>query len=71
MDTREPRIAHDLWTGGWPVRRADLLAVCGAARRRAENGASTTPRLRMLELHYYPGNASLTPHVLLEELPTP
>ncbi|MFO1200702.1 MAG: glutathione S-transferase N-terminal domain-containing protein [Burkholderiaceae bacterium] len=25
----------------------------------------------MLRLHYYPGNASLTPHVLLEELGVP
>src|ERR1700750_3105093 len=23
---------------------------------------------RMIELHYYPGNASMTPHVILEEL---
>ena len=23
---------------------------------------------RMIELHYYPGNASMTPHMLLEEL---
>ena len=25
----------------------------------------------MLHLHYYPGNASLTPHMLLEELGVP
>jgi glutathione S-transferase len=71
MDSRAPRAAPDLRAKGWPVRRADLLAVRGAARRRAENGAFATHRLRMLELHYYPGNASLTPHMLLEELGVP
>lgn len=25
----------------------------------------------MIRLHYYPGNASFTPHVLLQELGTP
>ena len=25
----------------------------------------------MLELHHYPGNASMTPHMLLEELGVP
>ena len=25
----------------------------------------------MIQLHYYPGNASMTPHMLLEELGVP
>ena len=28
-------------------------------------------KIAMIQLHYYPGNASLTPHMLLEELGVP
>src|SRR5262245_63889985 len=55
----------------WIARRADVLAACGAVRRTSHNGPSATRCRRMLELHYYPGNASLTPHMLLEELGVP
>jgi glutathione S-transferase len=55
----------------WPARRADLLAVRAASQRASQNGYSPTAGHRMLELHYYPGNASLTPHMLLEELGVP
>ena len=55
----------------WLVRRADVLAACGAVRRASHNGASVIVHRRMLELHHYPGNASLTPHMLLEELGVP
>ena len=53
------------------ARRADLLVARGAVRRTLENDTSANLRPRMLELHYYPGNASLTPHMLLEELGVP
>ena len=47
-------------------------SIGAGSRRVTENPAScTSTRTHMLQLHYHPGNASMAPHLLLEETGAP
>src|SRR5215212_7463023 len=53
------------WCSGSPPTTA------GCAPRRTSSSTRAGPESTMIQLYYYPGNASLAVHILLEELGVP